>query len=328
VQHARQASCCYAISVADMLKCAGNFFMQKFSKPFTTCHEQLEKLKTRGLIIHNWEESKAFLSYCGYYRFSGYVLPFERERHVLLPNTSFADVKKLYEFDRNLRYLVSEAIAVIEISMRSRIAYELGRSDNPFLHRNKDVFQRKRHSDWNECYEKIIEETKRSQELFVKHYKEKYAEYPHLPIWVLTELISFGSLSKFYACLLPQYQKAVSEYFGVPHVILVSWLHTLTHIRNLCAHHSRLWDRQLSVPPKTPKSLPEFQCFRNEVPVWRLFFVLSVIKFLLGGIKKRTNVDIDWSNRIISLLDAHPPVPNFDKHMGLPSDWKQMELWR
>ena len=190
------------------------------------------------------------------------------------------------------------------------------------------MFQLQRHIDWDGWYAKIIEETKRSQELFVKHFERKYVEFPDLPIWVLTELMSFGSLSKLYACLQPKYQKTVSQFFGISHVVLVSWLHSLTNIRNLCAHHSRLWDRCLSVPPKIPHHLSEFQYFQQGGCTWQLFFVLTIIKFLLDTIKTRTGVDIEWRQRIVDLLKNHPPVPNFERSLGLPHDWQQMDLWK
>jgi abortive infection bacteriophage resistance protein len=77
-----------------------------------------------------------------------------------------------------------------------------------------------------------------------------------------------------------------------------------------------------------PRHLPEWQYFTAKKVSQRIFFVLSIIKFLLEKIKKHTGMDIDWSKRIIHLLDTHPFIPNFEKHMGLPTDWKQMELWR
>jgi abortive infection bacteriophage resistance protein len=298
---------------------------KKFTKPFATHHEQLEKLQERGLVISDLETAGAFLSYCNYYRFSGYVLPFESERHVILPQTTFEQIRYLYEFDRTLRCLVSEAIAVIEISVKSRVAYQLGVSKDPFLHKNRKVFQNV--SVWKEWLGKVRKETESSKETFVAHFKSTYAEYPDLPIWVLTELMSFGSLSKFYSQLQWSYQRPIAWHFGVPHKILVSWLHSLTHIRNLCAHHARLWDRHLDIFPKVPHRRPEWDSFRVPGINRRIFCALSVIKFLLDKIKEQTKMDIDWSPRIVNLLRSRPNVPNFENLFGLPNDWQQSYLW-
>jgi abortive infection bacteriophage resistance protein len=333
-QHARQAYALHKIVIIFEAACSNvrviflSMMKEKFSKPFTTYSEQLAILQERGLIISDTETAEAFLSFCNYYRFSGYLLAFEDKRHVLFPNTTFENVRYLYEFDRNLRCLVSEAIAEIEISVRTRIAQEIGFLNDPFFHRNKQIFLPRLHTDWDVWYAKITDETKRSQELFVKHFENKYTEFPDVPIWVLTELMSFGSLSKLYACLQPKYQKPASKFFGTPHVVLVSWLHSLTNIRNLCAHHSRLWDRNLSIPPKVPNNLVEFQYFQQGGSTWRLFYILSIIKFLLDRIKERTNVDIEWRQRIVDLLNHHPPVPNFERFFGLPNHWQRMDLWK
>jgi abortive infection bacteriophage resistance protein len=299
---------------------------RRFTKPFTSYQEQLEKLRNRGLVIPDWEEAGWFISYCNYYRLSGYILAFEKERNVILPGTTFDDVKKLYEFDRALRGLVWEAIAVIEVSVKSRVAYQLGESGDPFLHKNKQLFQNT--GTWHVWLEKIRKDTKGSKEPFVNHFKETYAEYPDLPIWVLTELMSFGSLSTFYSEIQGVYQRQIAWYFGVPHTILESWLHSLTYVRNLCAHHARLWDRYLCIFSKIPKRRSEWDCFRENNLSRRTFFTLSIIKFLLNKIKEHTNVDIDWSKRIVALMDNHPHVPNFERHMGIPGNWKQMDLWQ
>ena len=299
---------------------------QNFIKPFTTHDEQLDILQKRGLIIPDRKGASAFLSYCNYYRFSGYVLPFEVSRHVILPKTTFDQVKALYEFDRTLRCLVSEAVAVIEISVKARMAYQLGVSNDPFLHRDQALFRNG--NVWRDWLAKVRNETENSKEPFVAHFRTAYAEYPDLPIWVLTELMSFGSLSKFYSEIQGTYQRPIAWYFGVPHAILVSWLHSLTHVRNLCAHHARLWDRYLSIFPKAPHRHPEWDCFRRSDATRRVFFILSIIQFLLDKIKERTNVDIEWRQRIVDLLKNHPPVPKFERFLGLSNDWQQMTLWK
>jgi abortive infection bacteriophage resistance protein len=170
---------------------------KKFTKQFISFQEQLEKLQSRGLIIPDMKEAEAFLSYCNYYRFSGYVLPFESERHVILPQTTFTHIRNLYEFDRTLRGLVLESLAVIEVSVRARVTYQLGVSNDPFLHKNKKLFRNV--TAWENWLKQIRDETDRSKEPFINHFKKTYVEYPDLPVWVLTELMSFGSLSKFYS---------------------------------------------------------------------------------------------------------------------------------
>jgi abortive infection bacteriophage resistance protein len=221
---------------------------------------------------------------------------------------------------------VLESLAVTEVSVRARVTYQLGVSNDPFLHKNKKLFRDV--SAWENWLKQIRDETDRSKEPFINHFKKTYAEYPDLPVWVLTELMSFGSLSKFYSELQGTYQRPIAWYYGVPHAILASWLHSLTHIRNLCAHHSRLWDRYFHVFPKVPRKIQKWDYFREQTVSRRTFFMLSIIKFLLDKIKEHTGMDIDWSNRIINLLDSRPFVPNFDKHIGLSADWKQMDLWR
>ncbi len=99
--------------------------MEDYTKPPLTYEEQVELLANRGLIIDNVSESIRFLKYANYYRFGAYCLPFEKQRHEFLPDIHFSYIQELYEFDRELRFLIDEALEVIEIALRTSITYYL-----------------------------------------------------------------------------------------------------------------------------------------------------------------------------------------------------------
>lgn len=87
------------------------------------------------------------------------------------------------------------------------------------------------------------EEANRSSELFVTHFKQAYIEFPDLPVWMVTEVKSFGGLSKMFMGMSRSDQKSISSRYGLQPSIFQSWMHHFVYVRNLCAHHSRLWDR-------------------------------------------------------------------------------------
>jgi len=214
-----------------------------FNKPWCSYQDQVVLLQQRGLIVTNPTAATDLLSHLNYYRFSGYCVAFERARHQFHPNITFEQVHEAYDFDRLLRDLVTEALEWIELDLRTAIAYHFGQQHGSFGHTDPDrFFHRFHHQKW---LEKLHEEAVRSREPFVTHFEATYREFPDLPIWMATEVMSFGALSQMFKGLKRIDQKAVSARYGRQPRDMVSWMHQLVYVRNLCAHHSRLWDRNM-----------------------------------------------------------------------------------
>jgi len=236
-----------------------------FTKPWKSWADQLATLESRGLSIADRAEAEAFLSHVNYYRLSGYMLAFEQSRHVLIPGTTFEEVRAAYEFDRVLRDLVTEALEVVEVDVRTAIAYHFGQHSGAFGHTDASHFFRRppsRHVvkphgfDHTAWLENIRQEAKRSRERFVEHFKQTYSGFPDLPVWIVTEVMSFGSLSRMYQGMRLADQRIVAQRYGVQPRFLASWLHHLVYVRNVCAHHSRLWDRAWAIKPDLPPLPP------------------------------------------------------------------------
>jgi len=103
---------------------------------------------------------------------------------------------------------------------------------------------------------KLKDEHSRSRETLVEHYRGKYDGENDLPIWMATELLTFGSLSHLYSVLPLELKRKVADIIGVDDKILGGWLHSIVYVRNICAHHSRLWNRTLVIRPRCPKHWP------------------------------------------------------------------------
>lgn len=327
----------------------GAFFicdaMQKVSykKPWLNIDDQLSKLESRNLLVSNKEAAKRFLRYFNYYRFAGYALKFQewdnvRGDRVFKSGISFEDVRQLCEFDGKLRDCFSEALEIVEISLRSCIAYRFGESHGSFGHwtaKNFDAeFSRDRPSresktkivnpyrDWRNA---VLSETKRSSEVFVKHFEKCYSEYPALPIWVVSEICSFGTLSKLYSNMLNSEQGRIASEYGLQYLVLKSWLHTLTYVRNICAHHARLWDKVLQISPR----LPERKNWQRMRGLERTVFAVAV---MLNWMLAHDSIDKAehrrWKANVESLMDSFAiRFPALLAYMGFPIDWKKNPLW-
>lgn len=286
-----------------------------YTKPWLPIADQLQKLKAYGLLVADEATAGEFLKHINYYRFSGYGLAFEDQRHRFRPGTTFEQVRATYCFDRALRDLVTEALEIIELDLRTTVAYSFGRSHQPFGHKDpQNFFHRFRHAEW---LAKLHEETGRSDELFVAHYKRTYAEFPDMPIWVATEIMSFGALSKMFSGMLRQDQKDIAARYRLQPEVLKSWLHHLVYTRNLCAHHLRLWDRTWAIRPDLPAGHAWEQPLVPDSA--RLFAALLVQGKLLHHCPAEQPFAHDWRARLETLLSTHTPtVPNALARMGLP----------
>src|SRR6056297_4290698 len=98
-----------------------------YSKQPISINEQIDKLKSRGLIIEKPIEVAKYLRTIGYYRLSGYWWPLQSDKieHSFKDGARFSQVISLYKFDSELRWLLFKAIEKIEISLRSNLVYHI-----------------------------------------------------------------------------------------------------------------------------------------------------------------------------------------------------------
>jgi abortive infection bacteriophage resistance protein len=222
-----------------------------YTKPPLTYAQQVALLQSRGLVVNNTDDAVKFLQHVNYYRFSAYCIPFQKIRDVFLPGTSFETVVGLYRLDEELRNAFLTMLSPIEVFLRTRIVYELSHGWGAFAHYEPANFRHEfKHSDWVASLE---EEVTRGKETFLEHYKTKYNGFPRLPLWIACEIMSMGSLSHLYGGLLPDLQRRICSIVEIQQFVLVSWMHNITYMRNICAHHNRLWNRELSIKPFLPR---------------------------------------------------------------------------
>lgn len=291
-----------------------------YTKPPLTFEAQLDLLADRGLIIEDRQTALAVLSKISYYRFSAYCLPFKDSADHFRTGTTWERVIELYEFDRKLRILIMDAVERVEVAIRTDITYILAHVYGAFGHHDRDNFRSSfQHTQW---LDKLTDEIAKSRETFIQHFREKYDGYPCLPIWMATEVMSFGSLSRLYEGMKSTEQQKVSSLYSIPHQVLRSWLRTLAFIRNVCAHHARLWNRELPVAPEMPREKHGWRA--EDVPNQRhLFCVLIVLRHLLYG----QDHCLEWCERMTALLK---PIALDDRarlSLGLPDAWQQHRRW-
>lgn len=265
-----------------------------------------------------------------YFRLSGYSHPFRKrgpaDSKLLLdefkPGTTFDEVWARYAFDRHFRLLVMDAIERIEVALRSHLATLHAQRHGLFSYAiDKASLPSLTWQEWTNFLGKIRMEQDRSKEAFVKHFKSKYGDAePVLPIWTAAEVWSFGTLMTFHRGCHQDIRREVAMRFGVHETVFASWLLTLNTVRNICAHHGRLWNREIGTKPKIPDKIPEWHD-PVEVSGDRMFAVLTICKWSLDRIAPQSR----WDDRLRALLAASPDIPLVS--MGFPEGWEASVIW-
>jgi abortive infection bacteriophage resistance protein len=298
----------------------GVLMTRKFAKPAKTFQEQVQLLQSRGMLIDDVQEAIFYLQHLNYYRLGAYWLPFELDHatHQFKPNTKFKDVLRLYIFDRELRLLMLDGIERIEVSVRSQWAYHLATLHNPHDHLDSNLFKAKY---WQKDFNALTEEVNRSQETFIDHLQTTYSEQLP-PVLAVCEVMSIGLLSRWYGNLEPyQTRSAIAKAYKINHYVLGSWIHHLSIVRNFCAHHSRLWNREFSIIPAVPKSRNNPVVNQFVQPSRKIYNTLVIVLYFMDMIAPKHHL----RSRLLKLLDEHPDLLT---GMGFPTNWRQLSIWQ
>lgn len=312
--------------------------MTPFSKPALTIDDHIGLLKNRGMEFADERFAKQALSHISYYRLKAYCHPYQvnEAQHEYAQGSLFENVIEHYEFDRMLRLHLMNAIERVEISVRSNWVNVMKFNYGPHGHMNSDAFSSKpKGKGWShtEGIDKLKEELKRSSEPFVDHFNNKYDEALP-PIWASAELMSFGNFSKWYSNTRTRKDRnKVAKTYRIDEKNLVSFLHHLVIVRNHCAHHSRLWNRNFNLRWTLPTHGPEqltkalFYEVRDkndkypEITERKLYNTTVMLAYFM----KIINPISLWIPELIHLIEHH----NIDPiAMGFPEKYKRLELWQ
>lgn len=295
----------------------------KYNKLPLTFSEQLEKLKGRGLKFDDEAKAQNYLSNISYCRLRAYTYPFQDNNLDNQPfhvDVTFEQIIKLYVFDRKLRLLIFDAIEKIEIALRTQIIYHFALTHGshwqlkPELYRNPERFAN--HLD------SLKKEIDRSNETFIDHYTNKYTSPTEPPSWMSLEVSSMGLLSKIFQNLKKGSEKlAITSHFGLKDVsVIENWILCFSTLRNICAHHGRVWNRRL-IQIKLPTH-PTHAFLKNKsVYTNKLYATLSCIEYVL----KQISPGSTCSQRLKELMKTCPLAQT--KEMGFPKNWLEEELW-
>jgi abortive infection bacteriophage resistance protein len=137
------------------------------------------------------------------------------------------------------------------------------------------------------------------------------------------EIVPFGVTFSFFTGVEPDIKREIALIYGIPDAVLFSWLNVLNMARNICAHHGRLWNRELGIKPLIPNTRKHPQWhFPVTVPNHRVFAILTILKHMTAVIAPQSR----WPQRVRDLLKEYPEIPRLS--MGFPAEWEKSPIWR
>jgi abortive infection bacteriophage resistance protein len=293
----------------------------RYVKPALTFEAQADQLILRGLLADR-ADLIATLKSISYYRLSAYWYPFRQANDHFQPGTDLETIRLRYNFDRRLRLLLLDGLERVEVALRTELVYRHAHAFGPFGYLEPSHLPNLSPDDHHMMIGRLQEDYLKSRERFVQHFTSKYGdEHDMPPLWMITELMTFGELLTMFRGLPTGVKQAMARRYGLADAVLQSWLLSLNAARNICAHHARLWNRELGYRPMLPRHDRKWQeptPVRND----RVFALLSIVRVLLREIDPATR----WGWNLRSLMSDHPQIPLIS--MGFPETWESGPLWR
>ena len=311
-----------------------------YGKPALNIEDLLARYLDRGLEVPATQTARVerYLRQIGYYRLSPYTIPFQLQHsgHQFKAGTRFDDLLDLYVFDRTLRLLVLDALERAEVAVRAALTDHMSTTyGDPHWYTDAAHFQRTdRHANLlkmvkKSCDDLLTDQPERNAGPLhfpsaLDHYLTTYGKPELPPSWVMVETLTIGQLNNLYGNLtLRADRTAIANILGLNDVLLRSWLTTYVRVRNICAHHGRLWNVGLGVYPAIPQH-PRIAWLASPLPGRsrkRLYPVLVSLQSILNTISPNST----WAQRLFDLLQGRPDM-NLNG-MGIPQNWHADAFW-
>lgn len=281
--------------------------------------EQVEKLKSHGVIINDEKKAKLLLQQVSYYRITGYTLQFRKSptSSDLSSEHPLEEIHRIYEFDLKLRTILRHYIEINEVyykahisnifSMEKCIEPPYDQHYYPENYYNKDGF-----NSTMERFQK--EESYYSDSLIVKHHKQNYDG--RMPLWVMFELMSFSNVSMLYSAMYNSSQEAIAGALGIGCKTLANHLHCMSVLRNKCAHAARLINTRYNPPAKLSKK------FLRDNPSVSNDSLFAYIKVLLYRLPSDCLRD-ELKKQICCLINEYNDVVDLSL-IGFPVNFKNL----
>ena len=303
-------------------------------KLFKSLDEQIEILKSKGLIIEDEEKTREVLLRENYFFINGYryLLMNSPTDKTFVVGATFRELYSIFLFDRSFRTILFKNLLIIENQLKSVISYQLSKK---YGYRDKEYLNPKNFTNdksKSRRVKDVIEKMKRqirvngAHHMATMHYMNNYG---YIPLWVLVKVLSFGIVCELYLILKPEDQVSVADIFGISTNYLENFLPILSNYRNLCAHEDIVYEHRtekgiVNTPYHEQLNIPrmdnEYIYGKNDI-----FAVLIILKYLLRKDDFRMMMkEIEYEiEKLDGAIDSIPVEKILDQ-MGIPKNYMEL----
>lgn len=284
---------------------------KKHQEPLSV-EQQIKNLKALNLLIEDEEAAAKFLNDVSYFRFiKAYSLGLKPKNGSYYDGVTFDQLVELYLFNSDLRQLLFPLIESVEINLRCRAANYFCNTYGVLGYKEPGNFtDATHHATFLRDVESEIFRNKSAP--FVRNFLNNY-ENGDMPFYALVEILSFGTLSKFYKNMKNPDKKQIASTYSIGYTYLESWIESIAYVRNICAHYGRLYNARLTKTPKLYRQDIERGAVNN-----RIFGVLCCMKHLFASNKRW----MKFLDGMEALFNTYPCV-NIAA-MGFTKNWREL----
>lgn len=292
------------------------------TKPPTSLDDQIKHLLAKGLVINDQAAAKRTLATVGYYRLKGFMLG---HRNLNVPGkpfktgVEFEDIAALANTDHSVRLTIFSGVQRLEPMMRAALTAELCADHGAAWYSDSTIFKSK--TDHAETLSKLLRgfRNQGKRELYVKHFETHYGYGHYPPSWMMLETVTIGGLSRAFADLESiAAKRRIADHFGQVQTVCISWFHSVSHLRNVVAHHGRVWGGRFSIQPLLPDAI---RAYGRGSPILNSWSVAAQIYVLFSLMKAvDSTVAIEWMSNfkaVMAGLDDQAVALN-----GFAPDWE------
>lgn len=303
-------------------------------KTFKTLDEQIEILRSRGLIINDIEKAKNILLRENYFFLNGYRHLFMRSNkdNFYISGTTFEELYAMFVFDRRVRNIFFKNLLIVENNVKSLMSYQLSKK---YGFREKDYLNPKNFSKdpikVRQVHD-VLNKVKRQirvngrQHTATTHY---ITNYGYIPLWILVKVLSFGIVSELYNILDESDKIDISSYYDLDIETISIYLSILSNYRNLCAHEDILYEHrtQKVIPDSKYHYLLDVDMTDGEYNYGKndLFSVVIIMKKMLTDSEFRMFIsEIGYELDMLSGKTNTIPINDLLNKIGFPSNWRDI----
>lgn len=309
------------------------------AQAFLTYDEQLDKLQTeKELSIPDLSYAKNILQQISYYSLiDGYKELFKPLRSgKYYYGVTFEEIYAFYLFDEELRSLFLKYILKVEQHMKSMVSYHFsekyGENQAGYLTDTNYNLNRKNSAQIQRLVNSLAKSIATpSQYKYINHHANTYG---NVPLWVATNALTFGQISKMYQYATSDIRTKISKnYDNISEVQLHQLITVLARCRNVCAHGERLYNFHIreTIPDMPLHNKLQLPSKKGQYCIGKqdLFAVVIALRYLIENDDFK-HFKSTLTRLIKNVLKKCPHLTEDQlmKEMGFPKNWNKITCYK